>query len=147
MQFSCFLCTTLSFPFCCILVKSVQRNSAICWPHQFLSTQSLWHRYEQSEFFFLLNNQNIVKYWQMPSNSFISVFPFLLVKMWELDCWTTLISYLMKEPPSCVSTGDQTFAYTARGFHISFAYRHFGSFVEMRTRLFRHAHIAWTQSY
>lgn len=36
--------------------------------------------------FFLLNNQNIVKYWQMPSNSFISVFPFLLVKMWELDC-------------------------------------------------------------
>ena len=43
---------------------------------------------------------------------------------------------LNTEPPSSVSTGDQTFAYTARGFHMSFAYWQFGSFVEMRARLF-----------
>ena len=38
--------------------------------------------------------------------------------------------YLNKAPQNSVSTGDQTFAYTARGFHISFAYWLSGSFVE-----------------
>ena len=46
------------------------------------------------------------------------------------DYFIKLCHTLWKESPSSVSTGDQTFAYTARGFLILFAYWLSGSFVE-----------------